>query len=108
MSLRIFRTRTHPRGNGAASVQEPEAPLKLCQIRARIFWWWNFSRPGWFKKHFIKREYIALVHDGTPCYMRPADACDELQNADDPKAYTVKTVWMTPHKFDAIPEFQGW
>lgn len=82
--------------------------MKLRQMKARIFWWWNFSRPGWFKRHFITREYIVLVHDGTPCYMRPADACDELQSADDPKAYTIKTVWMTPYKFDAIPEFQGW
>ena len=82
--------------------------MKLRQIKARIFWWWHIRRPGWFRNHFIKREYIVLIHDGTPSTMRPIDACDTLQDADDPKAYRIKTVWMTPRQFDAMPEFQGW
>jgi hypothetical protein len=82
--------------------------LKFRRIKARLFWWWNFRRPNWLKNHFIKREYLVLEVDGTPCTMRPVDAADTLQDADDPKAYKVKSVWMTPHQFDAMPEFQGW
>lgn len=77
-------------------------------IRARLVWWWDFRRPNWFRNHFIKREYIVLTHDGTAATMRPIDACDTLQDADDPSAFKVTTVWMTPHRFDAIPDFRGW
>ena len=82
--------------------------LKLKQIKARLWWWWNFRRPGWVKNHFVRREYIVLTYDGTPCTMRPADACDTLQDSSDPKSYEVKSVWMTPHQYDAMPEFMGW
>jgi hypothetical protein len=82
--------------------------MKIRQIKARFFWWWHFRRHGWFKDHFLKREYIVLTYDGTSCTMRPVDAIDTLQDADEPEAYTVKSVWMTPHQFDAMPEFQGW
>ena len=82
--------------------------LKLRQIHARLIWWWYVRRPGWLKNHFIKREYIVLALDGIPCTMCPLDAVDTLQDASDPKDYTVKSVWMTPHQFDAMPEFEGW
>lgn len=57
---------------------------------------------------FAKREYLVLTHDGTPCTMTPGDACDVLQDADDPKAYTVKSVYLTNRQFRSLPDFQGW
>lgn len=55
-----------------------------------------------------RREYIRLIHDGTPCIMTPGDACDTLQDADDPKVYKVESVYLTNRQFRALPEFLGW
>lgn len=64
---------------------------------------------NWFKSRFIKREYLALTVKGSgTCTMTPADACDLIQDADDPKMYEVKSVWMTPREYAAMPEFLGW
>jgi hypothetical protein len=62
----------------------------------------------WLKERFIKREYINLICDGTPCTMTPSEACETLQDADDPKCYKVESVWITPHQLSRLPEFQGW
>lgn len=62
----------------------------------------------WIKNRFIKREYIQLGWDGSFCTMTPAEACDQLQDSDDPKGYVVRSVWMTPHQFNQLPEFLGY
>ena len=81
--------------------------VRFRQIKARLYWWWQVQRPGWFKNHFFKREYIVLTHDGISCIMEPIDACETLQDADEPTDYKLKSIWITPHQFSKIPEFLG-
>ena len=62
----------------------------------------------WIKDRIIKREYIELGWDGTFCAMTPEEACEQLQDSDDPRGYTVRSRWMTKQQFDALPEFEGY
>ncbi len=77
----------------------------------RCWWlhWFNLrSLARFIANCTVKREYLKLSIDGVSCIMTPADACDTIQDADDPKVYKVEPVWMTPLQFDRLPEFMGW
>lgn len=81
-------------------------------IRFHWRWWLHWlnlrSLARFVSNCTVKREYLKLTLDGAWCIMTPADACDSLQDADDPKAYKIEPVWMTPLQYDRLPEFQGW
>jgi len=62
----------------------------------------------WLRDRLIKREYIQLGVDGTFCTMTPMEACHQLQDSDDPKDYVVRSVRMTKHHFENLPEFMGY
>lgn len=54
-----------------------------------------------------KQRYVRIEHDGSSFTSTPTEATCFLQEADDPSAYAISEVWMTPHEFESMPEFQG-
>lgn len=55
-----------------------------------------------------KRRYAKVRFSGGGFFIcEPADADDFMDEVEDPTAYTVEEVWMTPRKFRSLPEFSG-
>jgi hypothetical protein len=54
-----------------------------------------------------KHDFIRLRFEGSHFLMTPAEACQILQDDDDPKRYGVEAVRLTMAEFDAMPEFDG-
>lgn len=57
-----------------------------------------------------KKRYVRVEHDGSWFVSSPADAQDFMMSAKEYEpeaAYKVTDVWMTPAKFEGLPEFTG-
>lgn len=56
-----------------------------------------------------KKMYVRVWHvpNGGSFIDTLERANDFLKDADEPDAYRMELVWLTPDEFEALPEFQG-
>jgi hypothetical protein len=56
-----------------------------------------------------KQRFVKIKFDGSSCVVPPEAVAQMV--ADDfseGEKYTTEDVWLTPHEYENLPEFNGW
>lgn len=63
-------------------------------------------------KYQDKRRYVRIKFNGASCVVPPeqvaAIVADDFSEREPGETYLTEDVWMTPHDYENLPEFQGW
>jgi hypothetical protein len=59
-----------------------------------------------------KQRFVKIKFMGSSCVVPPEAVAqmveDDFSDREPGEEYTTEDVWLTPHEYDNLPEFNGW
>jgi hypothetical protein len=59
-----------------------------------------------------KQRYVRIKFNGAACVVEPQMVAqlvaEDFRDREPGEEYTTEDVWLTPHEYDNLPEFNGW